>query len=125
MPNATVRANARTTPEEDESRSEAGARTEAASRAYARWHRALAQLEHPDSEDEKFVKATFTEERAALRDLFLSPAACEETVWAKFAAFEYDLVRERIIGERMDSILLLGLGAIKADLLNLGIGGTA
>jgi hypothetical protein len=65
----------------------------------------------------------FFEERAALRELFLAPAACSETIWAKLAAFEADLIRERIVGESKDSILLLGLGSIKADLMNLGIKG--
>jgi hypothetical protein len=91
--------------------------------AYARWLRALAQLEVPDSEDEEFVLGTFLEERAALRELFMAPAACSETIWAKLAAFEADLIRERICGEARDSILLLGLGSIKADLMNLGIKG--
>jgi hypothetical protein len=102
---------------------EAISRTEAFSRAYARWLKALAQLEVPDSEDDEFMKGTFTEERAALRELFLAPAACSEIVWAKLAAFETDLVKERIVGEARDSVLLLGLGAIKADLMNLGIRG--
>jgi hypothetical protein len=92
---------------------EAISRTEAFSRAYARWLKALAQLEVPDSEDDEFMKGTFTEERAALRELFLAPAACSEIVWAKLAAFETDLVKERIVGEARDSVLLLGLGDSK------------
>jgi hypothetical protein len=122
MPNATARANARTLPEETEA-DEATARIQAFGQAYARWLRSLVQLEIPDSEDEQFVIGTFLEERAALRALFLVPADCSETVWAKLAAFEVDLVKEKIIGEPKDSILLLGLGAIKADLMNLGING--
>jgi hypothetical protein len=120
MPDATVRANARTLPEETESDF---ARIQAFGRAYARWLTACAQLEVPDSEDEEFVLGTFLEERAALRELFLAPAACSETIWAKLAAFEADLIRERIVGEPKESILLLGLGSIKADLINLGIKG--
>jgi hypothetical protein len=116
MLNATVRANARTLPKEDEWSDTFG-------RAYARWHRALAQLEHPDSNDEAFVTATFTEEREAIRGLFFTPANNPEIIWAKLAAFEHDLVLERIVGERVDSVILLGFGAIKADLMNLGIGG--
>jgi hypothetical protein len=122
MPNATVRANARTLPEETDPASE-HARIQAFGRAYARWLTACAQLEVPDSEDEEFVLGTFLEERAALRELFLAPAACSETIWAKLAAFEADLIRERIVGEPKESILLLGLGSIKADLINLGIKG--
>ena len=125
MPNATVRANAPTLPKETEPMSEALARIQAFGRAYARWLKALAQIEVPDAEDDDFMQGTFTEERAALRELFLVPAACSETVWAKLSAFEVDLVKERIVGEARDSILLLGLGAIKADLMNLGIKGEA
>jgi hypothetical protein len=67
------------------------------------------------------VIGAFTEERAALRELFLVPAFESEAVWAKLAAFETDLVKERIAGEAKDSVVLLGLGSIKADLMNLGI----
>jgi hypothetical protein len=125
MPNATVRAAARTLPEatEPDAEHEDFARTQAFSRAYARWLTACAQIEVPDSEDEQFVKRTFTVERSALRELFLVPAACSETVWAKLAAFEADLVKEQVAGPAKDSILLLGLGSIKADLINLGIKG--
>jgi hypothetical protein len=115
--------SAQTLPEETEPLSEATARIEAFSRDHVRWLKACAQLEIPDSDDDAFVKATFAEERAALRELFLAPAACSETIWAKLAAFEADLIRERIVGEPRDSILLLGLGSIKADLMNLGIKG--
>jgi hypothetical protein len=115
--------NARTLPEATEPASEHAdfARIQSFGRAYARWLKARTQLEVPDSEDEEFVLGTFLEERAALRELFLVPAACSETIWAKLAAFESDLVRERIVGEPKESILLFGLGSIKADLMNLGI----
>jgi hypothetical protein len=79
--------------------------------------------ELPDSQDDQFVKAGFAGERSALRALFHTPAACPETVWAKLAAFETDLVREQVAGPAKDSVLLFGLGAIKADLMNLGIRG--
>jgi hypothetical protein len=101
---------------------ENAARIEASSRAYARWLSACAQLERMEIDDDAFVKATFAEERAALRDLFIAPAASSETVWAKLAAFEIDLVKDRIAGPAKDCLLLLGLGSIKADLMNLGIG---
>jgi hypothetical protein len=125
MPNATERANARTLPEatEPDAEHEDFARTQAFSRAYARWLTACAQIEVPDSDDDQFIKATFAEERSALRELFLAPAACSETIWSKLAAFEVDLAKELIVGLSKDPILLLGLGAIKADLMNLGIKG--
>jgi hypothetical protein len=123
MPNPTVRANARTLPDETGPLSEASARIQAFGRAYARWLTACAQLEAFDGEDEAAVDGMFVEERAALRELFLVPASEGEAVWAKLAAFEVDLVRERIAGQARDCVLLFGLGSIKADLMNLGIGG--
>jgi hypothetical protein len=121
MPNATVRANARILPEETEPLSEVSARMQAFGRAYARWLTARAHLEDIQVEDEELVDGLFIEERAALRELFLVPASECEAVWAKLAAFEVDLVKERIAGPAKDCLLLLGLGSIKADLMNLGI----
>jgi hypothetical protein len=125
MPNATLRANARTLPEATEPTAvhENWAHMQAFSRAYSRWLKARAQIEAPDSEDEDFVKGICDDEEAAQRELFLFPACCSETVWAKLAVFEDDLIKERIVGEARTSILLFALGSIKADLINLGIGG--
>jgi hypothetical protein len=126
MSNATARASARALPDETEPLSEASARIQAFGRAYARWLTARAQLEDINTEDEDVVDRTFVEKRAALRELFLMPAAESEAIWAKLAAFEVDLVREKIAGPAKDCILLLGLGSIKADLMNIGIkGGTS
>jgi hypothetical protein len=80
-----------------------------------------AQIQDPQSEDEDLIGGLFGEERSALRELFLVPAACSEVVWAKLEAFESDLVRERVVGEAKDFILLLALGSIKADLINLAL----
>ena len=121
MPTDADRANATALPEDTEPLSEASARIQAFGRAYSRWLKACAQIEQPDSEDDEFVMGIFVEERAALRELFLAPAACSENIWAKLAAFEVDLVKERIVGPTKDCLLLLGLGSIKADLMNLGI----
>ena len=52
---------------QEEKLSEAVSRMESSSRAYARWLNALAQIENPDQDDDEFVKATFVEERKALR----------------------------------------------------------
>jgi hypothetical protein len=108
----------------EEELSEAAAHMESFSRALARWHRACAQLETLsdfDEDDEKSINGCFVEERSALRGLFLVPALDPEVVWTKLAAFEVELVKERIAGEPKDSVLLFGLGSIKADLMNLGI----
>jgi hypothetical protein len=125
MPNATVRANARTLPEttEPDAVHEDCAALEAFSRAYARWLKARAQIEVPDSDDDEFVKGIFAEERAAQRELFLVPAVCKENVWNKLEVFGVDLTKELVVGQSKDSILLLALGSIKADLINLDFGG--
>jgi hypothetical protein len=117
----TVTTEAQALPEETKPLSEASARIQAFGRAYARWLTARAQLEDIHVEDEDAVDGMFLEERAALRALFLVPAAESEAVWAKLAAFEIDFVKDRIAGEARDCLLLFGLGSIKADLMNLGI----
>jgi hypothetical protein len=73
-------------------------------------------------EDEKAVTALFSADRTALRELFSLPAVCTEDIWLKFEVFEAELIDERVTGEARDSVVLLGLGSLKADLLNLGIG---
>jgi hypothetical protein len=105
---------------------EASARIPAFGRAYARWLKALAQAECPSSfTDDQFMKAAYAEESLALRELFSVPADCSETVWAKLAVFEIELVKEEVVGQPRYSILLLALASIKADLMNLGISGEA
>jgi hypothetical protein len=127
MPNATARASAQALPEETEppAEHESFTRIEAFGRAYARWLTARAQLADLNAEDDAAVNGIFAEERAAIRELFLVPAAEGEAVWAKLAALEVDLAREMIGGPAKDSTLFLALGSIKADLANLGIGGEA
>ena len=98
------------------------AHQQAFSQAYARWLRACAQIEDPGTDDEQIIKTFFDEERAAQRALFGMPAVCREDFWNKFEVFEVDLARELVVGPHKDSILMLALGSIKADLMNLGVG---
>ena len=90
-------------------------------RAYARWLKARAAI-RGDEFTEDNAMALFEDERAAIRELFSLRAVHSEDVWHKFEAFEADLTDERVIGRARESLLMLGLGAIKADLLNFGIG---
>ena len=124
MPNATMRANAQALPEATEPAAEHEdyGDQEAFSQAYARWLRACAQIEDPGTDDEQIIKTFFDEERAAQRALFGMPAVCREDLWNKFEVFEVDLAREQVVGPHKDSILMLALGSIKADLMNLGVG---
>ena len=151
MPNATPRANAQAMPKpstptediaaimkeeseaiparrdaEDDHKDAVGddeycAHQQAFSRAYARWLRACAQIEDPGTDDEQIIKTFFDEERAAQRALFGMPAVCREEFWNKFEVFEVDLAREQVLGPHK-AILMLALGSIKADLMNLGVG---
>jgi hypothetical protein len=156
MPNATVRADARTTPKPPPGSAEsirlqtaeletatalvraakvvdrelaepnepdAHDAAQAFSRAYGRWLKARAAVKGGDDfpEDEKAVTALFHADRTALRELFSLPAVYTEDVWLKFEVFEAELTDERVTGEPRDSVLMLALGSIKADLCNLGI----
>ena len=60
------------------------------------------------------------ESEAELR-LMTSPAAYPDQVLAKMEAFEAILSGELRNGERRDSILMLALGSIKQDVLNLDL----
>ena len=125
MPNTPVRATAQALPdatelEHDETTS---SRVQAFGRAYAHWLTAMARIEAPNFEDDESGRKALAEERTALRALFMVPAARSETVWSKLAIFEISVAKE--IGVEPDSILLLGLGAIKCDLARIGIGGGA
>ncbi len=99
------------------------ARMQAFSRAYARWLRARAALKGDDELPEG--PALFAEERAALRELFCSPALHLEDIWQKFEALEAELGDELVIGPTRDSVLPLALGSIKNDLHNLDLGRAA
>jgi hypothetical protein len=47
------------------------------------------------------------------------PAVFPYHVWQKIEAFEEILSHELIVGQRTDSILMLALGSIKQDCINL------
>jgi hypothetical protein len=156
MPNATVRANARATPEATEPaprdeylrlqaakivadarfevaaenmKAEAAAKaeepklraSEAFSSAYHAWLIAKAGIEEPlVAEDEQ--PGRFRAESDAERRMFTTPVAYSGQFWQKLTAFERILGEELAVGLRRDSILLLALGSIKQDVLNLDIG---
>jgi hypothetical protein len=50
-----------------------------------------------------------------------TPAGRPEQVWKKLEAFEVILSRDLTVGPRTDSILMLALGSIKQDILNLDL----
>jgi hypothetical protein len=146
MPNATVRANARTLPEaepftdtmasnapasptsalkaaaaakraEEEKRWEA---SRAFTSAYQAWLLAKAAVEiHETSDDD--MNARVEAEDQAERSLFTTPAALGEELWDKLTAFEWLLGQELTSGLRRNSILMLALGSIKHDIINLDV----
>jgi hypothetical protein len=95
-----------------------------ASRAFAQahheWLKAKAALEDPEFDDE-VMSERFATESAAERSLFTTPAAYPDQWLQKFLAFETVLVDELVSGQRSDSILMLALGSLKADILNLDL----
>jgi hypothetical protein len=86
---------------------------------------ARAHVESPDTDSEERINSYFAEEHSAQRALFLVPARATEIVWQKLEAFENILARELVVGHSRDCILMLALGSIKTDFINLGIGGDA
>jgi hypothetical protein len=162
MPNATVRATARTLPEATKSmpaepaspeaapqdeyiralaakcvadaryevaaekrKAEAEAPKLRASRefgeAYYAWITAKARIENPSVEDDEQAGRDLEAEATAERRLLTTPAAYPDQFWSKLEAFEAALSNELVSGPRRESILLLALGGIKQDVLNLDL----
>ena len=57
----------------------------------------------------------------AERQLMTAPATRSHQVWKKLEVFEAILSNELTAGLRANSILMLALGSIKADFLNLDL----
>jgi hypothetical protein len=86
--------------------------------AYYSWLKAKAAKEEPEMED-GVANERCKVEAIAERAFFTTPAVYPDHVWDKLEAFEEILSHELIAGERTDSILLLALGSIKQDIINL------
>jgi hypothetical protein len=88
------------------------------SQTYFEWLAARARLKDTGiPEDEQ--PARFKAEIDAERRLFSTPATCAEGLWDKLTAFETILGEELTVGLRNESVLLLALGSIKQDIINL------
>ena len=131
MPNATVRAKARTLPdahredlrpqgprEGDEAERET---TTNFDRAYSAWLAARAGTQDPSVTDDDVMAGCIYAEFEAERQLMTVRAMRSHQVWKKLEAFEAILSNELSVGRRADSILMLALGSIKADFLNLDL----
>jgi hypothetical protein len=150
MPNATVRANARTTlkPPPGSVASLRGQTAELESatallqisqaverdidcetdkhvrfgRAYARWLHARAALEDPDADgSQEAGAARFSALDEAARSLLITAPISDEELWQKWEVLENYVSEDAIQGQALDNRAIMALGCIKADLLRLGI----
>jgi hypothetical protein len=123
MTDDTVRAGAAALPAQSKDADEEHAtKSEAFQRAYHAWLKARAAKEDPEwPDDEQAGKQRFIDERETGRRVFMTPAVDREQLWGKLEVFEAVLANELMVGQSVDAIVFLGLGAIKDDLLNLDI----
>jgi hypothetical protein len=87
--------------------------------AYYAWLAAKAALQSPEMEEEAETVKRYRAETAAERRLFSLPAGYAAHVWQKLQAFEVILGEELESGQRTHSVILLALGSIKQDIVNL------
>jgi hypothetical protein len=92
--------------------------------AFAQAYHALlaanAGLGDPDITEEEQPERWSVQSEAERR-LFTTPAVYPDQVWDKLTTFELIRGQELTIGLRTDSILLLALGSIKQDIINLDL----
>jgi hypothetical protein len=86
-------------------------------RAYHAWLAAKLAIKEPSDED--IPAERLKVEAEAERRFLTMPAVFPDHVWQKIEAFEEILSHELIVGQRTDSILMLALGSIKQDCINL------
>jgi hypothetical protein len=92
--------------------------------AYQAWLAAKAAVKIHETDDDDMDARVEAEDQAERR-LFTTPAVLGEELWDKLTAFEWLLGQELTIGLRRNSILMLALGSIKQDILNLDLLGGA
>ena len=92
-------------------------------RANSRWLKARVTRADPDGpEDDEFSRQADLEYAQAEKEMILTPASQDWMVWKKIELFELVLTDEMTDGPLTNHFLMVALGAIKADLLRLGIG---
>jgi hypothetical protein len=119
-------ASERKKAEDDAKKAESDVKAEApkweASRAFAQayhaWLTATAGIEDLEVSNEEQPER-FRVRTDAERRLFTTPAVWPDQVWRKLTAFELVLGDEMSSGQRRESVLLLALGSIKQDIVNL------
>jgi hypothetical protein len=93
---------------------------QAFTQAHNAWLMAKASLDGHSLEDEE-MDQRLTEDRDAERRLITTPAAYPDQLWTKLEAFELILGHELTTGLRTNSILMLALGSIKQDIVNMDL----
>jgi hypothetical protein len=92
-------------------------------RANSRWLKARVTRADPDGpEDDEFAWQADLEYAQAEKEMIVTPASQDWMVWKKIELFELVLTEEMTDGPLKNHFLMVALGAIKADLLRLGIG---
>jgi hypothetical protein len=98
------------------------AKIEKFSRAYADWHATRAAVyDRTLPNDEKSCVARGEKCDAAEMALLTTPAPMPWCVWLKWEVLDRLVTNEGDSGMRGDKIVTFALGAIKADLLKLGL----
>jgi hypothetical protein len=93
---------------------------QAFTQAHNAWLMAKASLDGHSLEDEE-MDQRLTEDRDAERRLMTTPAAYPDQLWTKLEGFELILGHELTTGLRTNSILMLALGSIKQDIVNMDL----
>jgi hypothetical protein len=140
MPNATLRADARTMPKSappsagpdldnvvpgpaaaDDPRAAKLATRDAFDLAYSSW--LAARAGRKTNMDDDTAEKLDADLEAAEREVMLTPALYDWMVWDKLEILTLIMEDDLRNGERADNFSLVSLAAIKSDLIRLGIGG--
>ena len=116
MPNATVRANARTTSDEDKPSDR-----DTFCRAYSEWLAARGAAESPAIASDDELYRQVARRQAAEIALIATPAIDAESLFDKWEVVELLLTHERTLGKAAYPRAIVALAALKADLLAIGL----
>ena len=122
MPNATLRANARTLPEEEtDAKADNADDRHEVDVAYYEWLLARAALEQAGDCSDVEGDRRLARRHAAEVALMAAPAAYPDGIWFKFELVESLVSEERIAGAAGYPLHLLALASLKADLISIGL----
>ena len=91
-------------------------------RLYCDWHTARAAVDNPDlPEDDVSANARARKLDEAERALLTTPAPLPGGVWMKWECLDQLMTNEADTGMNTDNRVIVGLAAIKADVLRFGL----